>query len=168
MNTHHAARRFFFCLSFYLLPSAFYLCSFSACHRGPGTAAELEATLPRQFRGEVKFQGDPQPHTLVVEPHDFTVRSAHVLQFDRVRYQILAGGSNVVAEGDAGLRGTISTPGLDIRIEQVTDAAEAGGGEVIKADTFKGSLSADLHTADATWTSGLGQEMKLKVTATAP
>lgn len=152
---------------FYLLPFAFCL-FFPGCHRGPDTAADLKGALPRQFRGEVKFQGDPNPHTLVVEPHDFTVRSAHLLQFDRVRYQILSGGSNVVTEGDAGIRGTISAPGLDIRIEEVTDAAEVGGGEVIKADTFKGSLSADLRTADAAWTTGLGQEMKLKVMATAP
>ena len=117
----------------------------SGCSRGPATAADLQAALPRQFRGEITFQGDPQKHTLVVEPHEFKVRGTHLLEFDRVRYQILAGGSNVVAEGDAGIQGTISTPGLEIRIEEMTDTAEAGGGEAIKADTFKGNLSADLH-----------------------
>ena len=143
------------------------VCLFLAgCHRGPQTAAELQQALPRQFGGEIRLEGDPQTHHLVVEPHDFTVRSEHVLEFGRVRYQVLAGG-NVLAEGDAGIHGTISTPNLDIRIEQITDAGDAGG-EAMKADTFKGSLSADLRTADAEWTNGMGQQMKLKVTATAP
>ena len=94
-------------------------------------------TLPRQFRGDLVVQGSPT-HRLVVEPHEFTVRNPHLLEFNRVRYQVIAG-SEVMFDGDAGIRGTISTPDLTIKVEQVTDAGEAGS-EAIKVDTFEGHL----------------------------
>ena len=133
------------------------------CHRAPRTAAELQAALPHQFRGDILMQGTTEPHTLVVEPHEWSVRDEHLLEFNKVHYQIVAGGESM-AEGDADLRGTISVPDLVIRIERAGDA----GGEAVKTDTFKGQLSADLHTATAEWASELGQRMTLKVTATTP
>ena len=163
-RSHTVARRRFPLSALIPHPSSLILLFFlSGCHRAPQTAAELQGKLPRQFRGDILLQGDAQPHHLVVEPHDFSVKDARLLEFNRVRYQVLAGGE-VMAEGDAAIRGTISTPDLEIHIEQ----ADADGGDAMKPDTFKGHLSADLRTAEAAWTGGLGQPMKLKVTATAP
>lgn len=110
----------------------------------------------------MRWQGDARAHPLVIEPHELSVRSAHLLEFNRVRYQVLAGG-NVMAEGDANIRGTISTPDLEIHVEEAADS-----GEAMRADTFKGHLSADLQSAECEWTNGLGQPMKLKMTAAAP
>ena len=38
------------------------------------------------------MQGSPEPHHLIVEPHEISVRNEHLLEFNKVRYQILAGG----------------------------------------------------------------------------
>ena len=161
MATLHntTARRWLVVFSFCLLPSAFCL---SGCHRAPDTAAELQRQLPRQFRGEMRWAGDAQPHPLVIEPHELSVRGPHLLEFNKVRYQVLGGGE-ALASGDASIRGTISTTELEIRVEEASDS-----GDAIKADTFKGHLSADLQTAECEWTNGLGQPMKLKITAAAP
>ena len=142
--------------------SAFCLL-FSACHRGPRTAAELQAQLPHQFRGEIRLQGETQTHPLVIEPHDFNVRNAQLLEFNGVRYQVLTG-SQVIAEGDAGIRGTISAPGLEIRVESVTGAGEGA----VKADTFEGHLGGGLRTGEAAWTNDLGQRVRLELKAAGP
>ena len=136
----------------------------AGCHHAPQTAAELQQNLPHQFKGDVLMQGSREPHHLIVEPHEISVRNEHLLEFNKVRYQILAG-SEVLTEGDVGIRGTISVPDLEIRVENASDAEN---GEAVKPDTFKGQLSADLHTATAEWTSGIGQKVTLKATAVGP
>ena len=163
MITFNTTRRKFLFAAFYLLPSAFCLL-FTGCHRAPQTAAELQQNLPHQFKGDVLMQGSTEPHHLIVEPHEISVRNEHLLEFNKVRYQILAG-SEVLTEGDAGIRGTISVPDLEIRVENTSDGES---NDAMKPDTFKGQLSADLRTATAEWASGMGQKVTLKVTAVGP
>ncbi len=159
--TNTFTRRFLF-FTFYLLPSAFCLL-LSACHRGPQTAAELQAKLPPQYRGDIHLQGDAQAHQLVVELHDLKVRDPHLLEFGSVRYQIVAG-SQVMAEGDADIHGTISAPDLDIRVESVAGV----GAEAVRANTFAGHLSSDLRSGSAEWANDLGQQVKLEMKAAVP
>ena len=135
---------------------------FSACGRAPQTAVELKARLPRQFRGEIRLPGEMQPRRIIVEPHDVGVRTEHLLEFNSVRYQILAG-REVVAEGDADIHGTISAPDLEIHIERV-----AGAGEAMRADTFTGHLAADLQSGEAEWTNESGERVKLEMKAAVP
>ncbi len=163
MITITTTRRKFLSAAFYLLPLAFCL-FFAGCQRAPQTAAELQRNLPHQFKGDVLVQGSTEPHHLIVEPHEVSVRNEHLLEFNKVRYQILAG-SEVLTEGDAGIRGTISVPDLEIRVESATDNESS---DAMKPDTFKGQLSADLRTATAEWSSGMGQKVTLKVTAVGP
>ncbi len=139
-------------------------CLLAGCHRAPQTAAELQKTLPRQFQGEIHLQGEQQARKIVVEPHDFTVLDPHTLEFNRVRYQLSSGGE-VGAAGDAEIRGTISAPGLAIHLESVSGSADVEGGDAFKAGTFYGTLSGDLQKMDATWKTGFGQEVTLKVQA---
>ena len=148
-------------LTFFCLALGLFL---AGCHRAPQTAAELQQNLPHQFKGDILVQGSSEPHHLVVEPHEISVRNEHLLEFNKVPCQILAG-SEVLTEGDAGIRGTISVPDLEIRVESTSDAE---GGDAMKPDTFKGRLSADLRTATAEWTGGMGQKVTLKVTAVGP
>ncbi len=136
----------------------------AGCQRAPQTAVDLQKRLPRQFQGTIHLQGEPQARQIVVEPHDFTVLDAHTLEFNRVRYQ-LADGGGVGAAGDAEIRGTISAPGLAIHLEGVAGTADVAGGDAFKAGTFYGTLSGDLQKLDATWKTGFGQEVTLKVQA---
>lgn len=141
------------------------LCGLLAgCHHAPQTAAELQTSLPHQYRGELHLQGEQQSRKIVVEPRDFTVRDAHLLEFSHVRYQLLAG-SEVLADGDAQIRGTISAPGLAIRVENVAGTADVDGGDALKAGTFQGTLSSDLQKLEATWQTGFGQSATLKAQA---
>ena len=135
-------------------------CALTGCNRAPQTAADLQKSLPHQFQGEIHLQGEPQSRKIVVEPHDFTVLDAHTLEFNRVRYQLTSGGA-----GDAEIRGTISAPGLAIHLENVAGTADVEGGDAFKAGTFYGTLSGDLQTLNATWKTGFGQEVTLKVQA---
>lgn len=139
-------------------------CLLAACHRAPQTAAELQRALPQQYQGELHLQGEPQGRKIIVEPHDFTVLDAHSLEFNRVRYQFFAG-SDVAGAGDAQIRGTISAPGLVIQLGEVGGTADVDGGDALKAGTFEGKLSGDLQTMEATWKTGFGQGVTLKVKA---
>ena len=81
-----------------------------------------------------------------------------------MRYQLSSGGE-VGAAGDAQIRGTISTPDLAIHLEEVVSSADVDGGDAFKAGTFYGTLSVDLQKLNATWKTGFGQEVTLKVEA---
>ncbi len=140
--------------------AAVVCCALAGCQRAPQTAADLQRRLPRQFQGEIHLQGEQQSRKIVVEPHDFTVLDVHTLEFNRVRYQLANGGA-----GDAQIRGTISAPGLAIHLEEVGGTADVEGGDAFKAGTFYGTLSGDLQKLDATWKTGFGQEVTLKVQA---
>lgn len=142
--------RFLFCLCLLL----------AGCSRAPQTAAELRDSLPRQFRGDIHLQGETNSRKIVVEPHEFMVRTEHMLEFNRVRYQLIVG-SEVLADGEAAIRGTISAPGLNILIEE----ADVEGTEAIKKGTFQGHLDSDLQSMEASWTTGAGQGVTLKAKA---
>ena len=136
----------------------------AGCHHAPQTAAELQKSLPHQYRGQVHIQGEQQAREIIVEPHDLTVVDPHLLEFNRVRYQLLAG-SEVGGAGDVPIRGTISAPGLVIKLEKVEGGGEMEAGDAFKAGTFEGRLSHDLKTLEAKWQTGFGQSVTLKVEA---
>ena len=136
----------------------------AGCHHAPQTAEELQKSLPHQYRGEIHVQGETQARKIVIEPHDLTVVGPHVLEFNRVRYQLLAG-SEVGGAGDVAIRGTISAPGLVIHLEEVGSSGETDAGDALKAGTFEGKLSGDLQTLEAKWMTGFGQGVTLKVEA---
>ena len=139
----------------------FVLC-LSGCSRAPQTAAELQKSLPAQYQGELHLQGETDAHRIVIEPHNLNVRDAHHLEFNQVRYQFFTGNS-LTAQGDANLRGVISTPDLAIKIDEIP-GGEAG--DAMKLGTFQGSLGKDLQEASAAWTTGFGQNVKLTAKAT--
>ena len=139
-------------------------CSLAACHRAPRTAAELQRSLPHQYQGELRLQGEQQGRKIIVEPHDFTVVDPQRLEFDRVRYQLFSG-NDVAEAGDAPIRGTISAPGLMIHVDEIGSSGELDGSDALKPGTFEGKLSADLQKMEAKWQTGLGQEVMLKVEA---
>ena len=143
--------------SFCLLPSAFCLL-LAACSHPPETAAELQKALPQQYRGELHLQGETDPHRLVLEPQNTSVKEDKLLEFKQVRYQFFTG-NTVAAEGEANIRGTISTPDLMIKVE---DFGGEGGSDAIKSGTFQGKLSKDLKQIDASWTTGFDQKVTLK------
>ena len=125
------------------------------CQRGPQNATELYNRMPRRFSGELRVQGESTPRTLLVEVLDLNVRSEHLLEFGRVSYRV-TGGDEGRLEGEAAIKGTISAPGGEIRI----DEASGGGSEdALKAGSFKGKLSRDLHTIEADWKTGFGQSV---------
>ena len=126
-------------------------CLLSAgCSRGPQTATELYDRMPRQYRGELRLQGETGTRTLGVELLDLTVRDEHHLEFRRINYQ-LAGGDEGAQRGEAPVRGTISAPGGKIEIE------DAGGNDALKAGSFEGKLSAELESVEAKWKTGYDQ-----------
>ena len=141
-----------------------FCCLVAGCQRAPQTAADLQKSLPPQYRGELRIQGEQQARKIVVEPHDFTVLDEHTLEFNRVRYQLLAG-NEVGGAGDAQIRGTISAPGLVVRVDSLSGSADVEGGDALKAGTFQGKLSSDLQKLDATWKTGYGQTVTLEVQA---
>ena len=140
-------RRNFRLLAFCLLPSAF--CLLSSCSRGPQTAAELFDRMPRRYGGELRVQGETGTRTLNVEVLDLKVRDTHLLEFNRIAYDI-SGGDEGAHKGEAPIKGTISAPGGEIRIEDA-------GGDALKAGSFEGKLSADLKTVEAKWKTGFDQ-----------
>lgn len=129
---------------------AVLLLALAGCSRGPQTAAELYDRLPRQYRGELRLQGETGTRTLGVELLDVKVRDEHHLEFGRINYQ-LAGGDEGAQRGEAPMRGTISVPGGTIEIE------DAGGSDALKAGSFEGKLSADLKSVEAKWKTGFDQ-----------
>ena len=151
--------RWLLLLAFILHPSSFIL---SGCSRAQQTAAELQKQMPPQYQGELHLQGETDSHRIVIEPQNFNVRDPHHLEFNQVRYQFFTG-TSLTAQGDANLRGVISTPDLAIKVDAITGE---GAGDAMKLDTFQGSLSKDLKAVDATWTTGFGQNVKLKAKAT--
>ena len=143
--------------AFCLLSAAFCL-SLAGCSHPPETAAELQKALPTQYRGELHLQGETDPHRLVLEPRDLSIKDTQTLEFKQVRYQFFTG-NNVAAEGDVNLRGTISTPDLMIHLDELPTE----GGDMLKPGTFQGKLSKDLKEGEASWTTSFGQNVRLKM-----
>lgn len=125
----------------------------AGCSRGPQTAAELFDRMPRRYRGELRLQGETGTRTLGVELLDLSVRDEHRLAFGRIAYET-DGGDEGRQRGEAPVRGTISAPGGEVRIE---DAGGVGGGDALKAGSFEGKLSADLEGVEAKWKTGYDQ-----------
>jgi hypothetical protein len=128
----------------------------AGCHRTPETAAELAKALPRAFAGELHLQGDTQAR-----------RSARVLEFNRVDYQLQDEQGAPTSSGQARIRGTITLPGLDIRLEALGPDF-SGGEDAIRPETFSGKLSGNLQSFDAEWSTGLGQKATLTMQAAPP
>lgn len=134
------------------------LLALTACHRAPRTAAELLEKMPRRFTGEVRLQGDPDARLVRIETRQMAPRSELLLEFSGINVVTLDGNGGVQAERFVACRGTISTPALDIRLE------EPGGGEdLLKAGTFVGKLSDHLKKVEASWTTGFGAKGSLKL-----
>ena len=134
-----------------------------SCQRTPQNAAELRDRLPRHWEGEVHLQGESAGRKIAIDVRELTVRSEHILEFNRVRYQFFAGGETV-ADNEAAIRGTITAPGGAIRLDdEGTDA-----GEVLKPGSFEGQLAGNVKSVEAKWTTGLGQAATLKLHAAAP
>ena len=139
-----------------LLPSAF--CLLPSCSRAPQTAAALFDQMPRRYGGELRVQGESATRTLNVEVLDLKVRDTHLLEFGRIAYEI-SGGEEGAHKGEAPVKGTISAPGGEIRIE------EAGGeaaGDALKAGSFEGKLGGNLKNVDAKWSTGFNQSVSFQ------
>ena len=143
-------------LSFVILHSSFVI--FSSCSRGPQTARELFDRLPRRYSGELHLQGETGTRTLGVELLDLKVRDEHHLEFGRVAYQVTSNDEGM-QRGEAPVRGTISAPGGEVRIE---DADGAGGGDALKPGSFEGKLAADLESVEARWKTGFDQAVNYR------
>ncbi len=141
-------------------PCLLLLALSSACQRTPQTAAELRDRLPKRFIGDAHWQGEPQAQPIRVQARDLTVRSEHLLEFNGVHVQVLDAQGGSTEERDAAVRGTISAPGLEIRLEEIP-----GGEDMIKPDSFHGKLSPNLQTMEATWTSSFGGRGSLTLRA---
>ena len=139
----------------------------SGCQRTPQTAAELAKALPRAYTGELHLQGDAETTHLRVTARELSVRSEHVLEFNRVDYQVQDARGNMSSEGEAHLRGTITAPGFEVRLE-VEGSTFAGGEDAIRPETFMGQLSHDLQSLEAQWSTGLGQKARLTLHAVPP
>jgi hypothetical protein len=139
----------------------------AGCHRTPETAAELAKALPRAFAGELHLQGDTQARRIRVEARELSVRSARVLEFNRVDYQLQDEQGAPTSSGQARIRGTITLPGLDIRLEALGPDF-SGGEDAIRPETFSGKLSGNLQSFDAEWSTGLGQKATLTMQAAPP
>ena len=137
--------------------------SLAGCHRAPKNSAELQRELPRIYVGELHFQGQAEAMRLRVTPHNFSVRDDKVLEFNGVEYSVLDRQGGVQTQGDANLTGTITLPGLEVRLESVGNLSN--GDELVKTGSFQGKLSDDLQTGEAEWTTGLGQKGSLKLHA---
>lgn len=144
-----------------VLLAAALLALATACHRPPQTAAQLLERLPRRFTGEVLLQGQSAPQAVRIESRQLAARDEHLLEFSGVNLVLLTPDGSVQAEHPAACRGTISAPGLEIRLEEL-----GGAEDMLKAGSFAGQLSADLQTVEATWTTSLGSKGSLKLTAT--
>ena len=138
--------------------------SLGGCHRSPQTADELAKALPASFSGVLRLQGETEERHIRLEPRELSVRSAHVLGFNRVDYQLLDGSNS---GGEAHIRGTISAPGFEIKLERV--GSEGSGAEdAIRPETFTGKLGGNLHTLRAEWSTGLGQKATLTLQSGQP
>lgn len=135
----------------------------AGCHRAPQTVAELREHLPGTYVGEIHLQGRTEAMRLRITPHSLTERSAQVLEFNSVQYAVLDPHGALQTEGDASIHGTITLPGLEVRLESVRDSS--AGEDFIKARSFQGRLSDDLQTAEADWTTSYGQKGHLKAEA---
>ena len=118
--------------------------------------------MPRRWEGEVQLSGEGAGRKITIEVRQLTVRGEHLLEFNRVRCQLSAGGEAM--DEEAAIRGTITAPGGEIRLdEEGTEASDA-----LKPGSFQGKLGGNLRSAEATWTTGLGQTATLKLHAAAP
>ena len=133
-----------------------------ACQRAPQNASELMSLLPRQFSGEVHWQGEGGVHRVRIECREFAVRSEHALEFAGVNLVQLGENGSVLNERYVPCRGVISAPGFQIKLE---DLGAPGGEDMLKPGTFVGKLSEDLQTAEASWTTGFGTKGVLKLKA---
>lgn len=116
--------------------------------------------MPRRLTGELHLQGDANVQPVRIEARQLAARGERLLEFSGINVVTLNASGSVQSEHFAACRGTISTPALDIRLE------EAGGAEDwLKAGTFEGKLSADLKTVEASWTTAFGSKGSLKLTA---
>jgi hypothetical protein len=139
----------------------------AGCRRPPQTAAELAKALPPAFTGELHLQGETETHHVRIQARELSIRSEHVLEFNRVDYQIQDAPGAPSSEGEAHIRGTITAPGFDIRLEML-GSTFSGGEDAIRPETFTGKLSRDLQSVDAEWSTGLGQKAKLTLHAAPP
>jgi hypothetical protein len=137
------------------------------CQRTPQTAADLEKALPQAFAGELHLQGETEPQRIRVEARELSIRSEHVLEFNRIDYRLQDAPGEPSSEGQARIRGTITAPGLEIRLEKL-GSEFTGGEDAIRPETFTGKLSANLKTLDAQWSTALGQQEKLTMQAVPP
>ncbi len=126
---------------------------------------ELRQRLPGTYVGEMHLRGQTEAMRLRITPHNLTERSDQVLEFNSVQYAVLDAHGGLQTEGDASIRGTITLPGLEVKLESMGDLS---GEEFIKANSFQGKLSGDLQTAEASWTSTYGQSGHLKAEAAKP
>jgi hypothetical protein len=138
----------------------------SACQRAPQTAEDLRQRLPRRFAGEVHWQGSTESQRVRIEPRELSARDAHLLEFNGAYVYLLDPQGGVLSEKSAAVRGTISAPGLEVRIEEL--GAPAGGEDLLKRGSFSGKLSDDLQSAEAAWMSGFGNKGSLKLKAESP
>jgi hypothetical protein len=133
----------------------------ASCQRAPRNATELLDRLPRHWSGEIHVQGEGSAQQIGIDVSEMSVRDEHTLEFNHVRFQLFASGE-AGTEQDAAIRGTVRAPGGEIRL----DAEGTEAGDVLKPGTFQGSVSSDLQSATATWTTGYGQTATLKLHAT--
>ena len=139
------------------------LCAQAGCRRAPQTAAELRDRLPRQWQGDIKIQGEQRGSRIGIELRELTVRTEHVLEFNRIRWQAFAG-NETLAQEEAAIRGTITLPGGEIRLDE--EGTQAGEG--LNPASFHGTLAPDLQSAEASWTGAGGEAATLKLRAQVP
>ena len=64
------------------------VCFTAGCQRTPQTAAELAKALPQAYAGELHLQGETETRHIRVQARELSIRSEHVLEFNRVDYQV--------------------------------------------------------------------------------
>lgn len=123
--------------------------SLAACSRGPQTAVEAKAALPRAFDGKFRIEGESGVRTVRLSTESLRVRDEHTLEFGSVRFLLLNPvDSSVLMEDSVAARGTITVPGGEVRLEEVSGAGLAA--EVRRA-SFTGTLAPDCQSAEASW-----------------
>jgi hypothetical protein len=149
-----------FCLPFF---ACLLVSLLGGCHRPPPqTAAELQDRLPHRFIGEIRWQGETQGQRLRIETRELAPRDEHLLAFNGVRVYLMDPQGGILSEHAPGVRGTISAPGLEIRIEEL---GSIGGEGLFKPGSFSGKLSNDLQSVEGAWKSeygGSGGKLQLK------
>lgn len=116
--------------------------------------------MPRRFTGEVHLQGDANGQPVRIEARQLEVRGPLAVEFSGVNVVVLGADGSVQSERPAACKGTVSTPGLDIRLEEL-----GGAEDLLKTGTFTGKLSDDLQSLEASWTTGYGTKGSLKLKA---